>query len=121
MQRESERERTRVLKLSQENECILFRFAFISCREILAPCGTVHDDSGSLLKLVVVVVVVVVKITQITASTLDGLIPLYQFLSARMTSLFKIDQSCIRRKRFKSSAQLRLNLHYYIPTRDEDG
>lgn len=83
MQRESERERTRVLKLSQENECILFRFAFISCREILAPCGTVHDDSGSLLKLVVVVVVV--KITQITASTLDGLIPLYQFLSARMT------------------------------------
>lgn len=120
MQRESERERTRVLKLSQENERILFRFAFISCREILAPCGTVHDDSGSLLKLVVVVVVVVVKITQITASTLDGLIPLYQFLSARMTSLFKIDQSCIR-KRFKSSAQLRLNLHYYIPTRDEDG
>lgn len=84
MQRESERERTRVLKLSQENERILFRFAFISCREILAPCGTVHDDSGSLLKLVVVVVVVV-KITQITASTLDGLIPLYQFLSARMT------------------------------------
>lgn len=83
MQRESERERTRVLKLSQENERILFRFAFISCREILAPCGTVHDDSGSLLKLVVVVVVV--KITQITASTLDGLIPLYQFLSARMT------------------------------------
>lgn len=82
MQRESECERTRVLKLSQENECILFRFAFISCREILAPCGTVHDDSGSLLKLVVVVVV---KITQITASTLDGLIPLYQFLSARMT------------------------------------
>lgn len=82
MQRESERERTRVLKLSQENERILFRFAFISCREILAPCGTVHDDSGSLLKLVVVVVV---KITQITASTLDGLIPLYQFLSARMT------------------------------------
>lgn len=118
MQRESERERTRVLKLSQENERILFRFAFISCREILAPCGTVHDDSGSLLKLVVVVVV---KITQITASTLDGLIPLYQFLSARMTSLFKIDQSCIRRKRFKSSAQLRLNLHYYIPTQDEDG